>query len=120
MPNIKLESSDGRVFTVDLEVARRSIMIKTMLDLTFKDTEKDEPIPLHKVHGVILEKVLEYANYHKDDNDDQDEFECFEDVHKWKLKDICEWDQKFLQVTLIFGSNGKMRMCFTLGKIYSK
>ena len=32
MPIIKLQSSDGDVFEVDVEIAKQSITIKTMLD----------------------------------------------------------------------------------------
>ena len=32
MPVIKLQSSDGEIFPVDVEIARQSVTIKTMLD----------------------------------------------------------------------------------------
>ena len=32
MPNIKLQSSDGEVYDVDIEIAKQSVTIKTMLE----------------------------------------------------------------------------------------
>ncbi|XP_011499532.1 PREDICTED: S-phase kinase-associated protein 1-like [Ceratosolen solmsi marchali] len=94
MTNIKLKSSDDQVFDVDVKVAQCSITIKTMLeDLGMPEEEEDEPIPLPNVSGSVLKKVLEWANYHKDDppiNEDENP--------EKRTDDICEWDMEFLKV----------------------
>ena len=39
MPSIKLQSSDGEVFPVDVEIAKQSVTIKTMLEDLGMDEE---------------------------------------------------------------------------------
>lgn len=64
MPTIKLQSMDSEVFEVDVEIAKQSITIKTMLeDLGCEDD--DEPVPLPNVNAAILKKVIQWSTYHK-------------------------------------------------------
>ncbi|KAK9888078.1 hypothetical protein WA026_000353 [Henosepilachna vigintioctopunctata] len=90
MPHIKLQSSDGETFEVDVEIAKCSITIKTML----LDLGMDEVVPLPNVNSAILEKVIEWATYHKDDppptEDDQNKAR--------RSDDISSWDVDFLKV----------------------
>ena len=58
MPVIKLQSSDGEIFPVDVEIARQSVTIKTMLDDLGMDEDEEEIVPLPNVNAGILKKVI--------------------------------------------------------------
>ncbi|XP_023223003.1 S-phase kinase-associated protein 1-like [Centruroides sculpturatus] len=94
MPNIKLQSSDGEIFEVDVEIAKASVTIKTMLEDLGMDEDEEDVIPLPNVNSVILKKVIQWATYHKDDplppEDD-------ENIEK-RTDDISSWDADFLKV----------------------
>uniref|UniRef100_A0A8I5NMQ8 S-phase kinase-associated protein 1 n=1 Tax=Papio anubis TaxID=9555 RepID=A0A8I5NMQ8_PAPAN len=63
MPSIKLQSSDGEIFEVDVEIAKQSVTIKTMLeDLGMDDEADDDPVPLPNVNATILKKAANYLN----------------------------------------------------------
>ena len=57
MPIIKLQSSDGEIFPVDVDIARQSVTIKTMLDDLGMDEDEEEVVPLPNVNAGILKKV---------------------------------------------------------------
>ena len=94
MPTIKLQSFDGEVFPVDVEIAKQSVIIKTMLEDLGMDEEDEEVVPLPNVNAAILMKVIEWATYHKDDpplpEDDENK--------EKRTDDICSWDADFLKV----------------------
>uniref|UniRef100_A0A6V7L6N1 Skp1-related protein n=1 Tax=Bracon brevicornis TaxID=1563983 RepID=A0A6V7L6N1_9HYME len=94
MPVIKLQSSDGEVFVIDVQVARCSMTIRTMLDDLGMEEDEDEIIPLPNVNAVILKKVIEYSTYHKDDPDIPDD----DGTKEKRSDDIGAWDQEFLKV----------------------
>ena len=58
MPSIKLQSSDGETFPVDVDIARQSVTIRTMLEDLGMEEEEDEVVPLPNVNAAILKKVL--------------------------------------------------------------
>uniref|UniRef100_A0A8C0P866 S-phase kinase-associated protein 1 n=1 Tax=Canis lupus familiaris TaxID=9615 RepID=A0A8C0P866_CANLF len=95
MPSIKLQSSDGEIFEVDVEIAKQSVTIKTMLeDLGMDDEGDDDPVPLPNVNAAILKKVIQWCTRHKDDPPSPEDNENKE---KW-TDDIPVWDQEFLKV----------------------
>lgn len=81
MPNIKLQSSDGETFEIDIEIAKQSVIIKTMLEGMYRnfsskvrvdiarfseficiidlgmDDDEEEAVPLPNVNSAILKKV---------------------------------------------------------------
>ncbi|KAK2557831.1 S-phase kinase-associated protein 1 [Acropora cervicornis] len=62
MPDIKLQSSDGEIYDVDVEVAKASVTIKTMLEDLGMDEDDDEPVPLPNVNAAILKKAANYLD----------------------------------------------------------
>ena len=102
---VLLTTSDNEHFTVDRDVAERSVLIKQMIE---DIGETDQPIPLPNVSSSVLTKVrganaggteltqvLEYCSHHRNDPpvpaDDTDEM-------RRRATDISEWDAKFIQV----------------------
>jgi S-phase kinase-associated protein 1 len=65
MPEIKLQSSDGEIFPVDVQIARCSLTIKTMLEDLGMEEGEEETIPLRNVNSAILRKVIQWATHHK-------------------------------------------------------
>ncbi|KAJ1058825.1 hypothetical protein K5549_020004, partial [Capra hircus] len=94
IPSIKLQSSDGEIIEVDIEIAKQSVTLKTMLeDLGMSDEGDDDPVPLPNVNVAILEKVVQWCTHHKDDPPPED------DENKERRTDnIPVWDQEFLKV----------------------
>ena len=94
MPSIKLQSSDGEIFEVDVEIAKQSVTIKTMLeDLRMDDEGDDDPVPSPNVNATIWKKVIQWCTHHKDDPPPPEDDENKE---KW-TDDIPVWDQDFLK-----------------------
>jgi S-phase kinase-associated protein 1 len=95
MPMIKLQSSDGQVFPVDIEVAKTSTTIKTMLeDLGITDQTENELVPLPNVNCQILQKVIDWSTQHKDDPVPTEE----DHYKEFNFNDLPEWDLDFLKM----------------------
>ncbi|KAL7305063.1 hypothetical protein TKK_0002843 [Trichogramma kaykai] len=90
MTILQLKSSDGVAFDVELAIAKRSVVIRTMIESLGEDN-LDVPLPLTNIKSDILEKVIEFATHHKNDpmpGEDQKE-----DLDKMTMT---EWDKQFL------------------------
>ncbi|GIY69289.1 hypothetical protein CDAR_486961 [Caerostris darwini] len=94
MPNIKLQSSDGEIFDVDVEIAKASVTIRTMLEDLGMEEDDQEPVPLHNVNSTILKKVIQWATYHINDPSPSEE----DDSREKRTDDISSWDADFLKV----------------------
>jgi S-phase kinase-associated protein 1 len=92
MSTITIISSDGESFKVERQVAERSVLIKNMLSDLGTDEEEFE-VPVPNVRGSVLQKVLEWAEHHKDTAFPDDE-----DDDSRKSAPVEEWDREFLRV----------------------
>ncbi|KAI8807336.1 Skp1 family, dimerization domain-containing protein [Cladochytrium replicatum] len=90
---VRLTSSDGQDFNVVSEIANQSVLIKNMLE-DIGDNADDNPIPLPNVSASILQKVIDYATYHKDDPP----MPADEDSKPKSSDDIEDWDREFMNV----------------------
>ena len=61
---VKLVTSEGEIVEVDVDVASKSVLIKGMID----DSGVEEEIPLPNVKRSILNKIVEFCVYIKDNS----------------------------------------------------
>nr|XP_044991320.1 S-phase kinase-associated protein 1-like [Jaculus jaculus] len=95
MFSIKLQSSDGEIFEVDVEIAKQSVTIKAMLeDLGMDDEGDDDPVPLPNANAAVLKKVFQWRTHPKDDPPPPEDDENKEK----RTDDIPVRDQEFLKV----------------------
>ena len=59
---VTLQSSDLEKFVIEADVAKKSILVKNLLDDLPED---DEAIPIPLVNATILKKVLTWMQQHK-------------------------------------------------------
>eukprot|EP01023_Acetabularia_acetabulum_P010924 TRINITY_DN14988_c0_g1_i2.p3 TRINITY_DN14988_c0_g1~~TRINITY_DN14988_c0_g1_i2.p3 ORF type:complete len:197 (-),score=48.79 TRINITY_DN14988_c0_g1_i2:165-755(-) len=90
---VTLMSSDGQLIEVDREIAEQSVTIKHMLD-DIGEEELEGGIPLPNVTLNILNKVVEYCTYHKDNP----VAASADDNNSKRTDDIEPWDEEFCKV----------------------
>ncbi|XP_037039827.1 S-phase kinase-associated protein 1-like [Bradysia coprophila] len=95
MPTVRLQSSDGEIFNTDANTIKCSETIKTMFDDCRIGDEDDVLVPVQNVRADILQKVLEWANHHKDEAQKAGDGV---DTKQKRTDDISEWDANFLKV----------------------
>lgn len=88
MPIIKLQSNDGVIFPVDIDIAKQSLTIKQMLEDL--DVKEDEVVPLPNLKATTLKKVIQWATHHKDDppllEDDENREKRTDDISSWDIE----------------------------------
>ena len=67
MSSLKLLSSDGIIFTVDPATVKQMVTIQTMID--HEDENSDEVTPVPTVKAQVLEKIIQWIEYHKIDQE---------------------------------------------------
>lgn len=93
MTKIKLVSADGETFEVERNVIAASSTIKNMMDQIEVASEDDEPIPIQNVTGSILKRVIQWAQYHRNDKNDAEDGQ-----REKRSENISAWDYDFLKV----------------------
>lgn len=112
---VVLVSGEGEKFTVERKIAERSLLLKNYLndmhDSQLHDDTSDEDednednddaedgddeevvMPVPNVRSSVLQKVIEWAEHHKDSN-----FPDEDDDDSRKSAPIDSWDREFLKV----------------------
>ncbi|XP_044586828.1 S-phase kinase-associated protein 1-like [Cotesia glomerata] len=89
---VKLLSSDGQIFEVDIETVKMSTYVMNRL----QKVRYEEVVMVHPpkpIAGAILEKVIQWMEYHKNDPvpPKKDDFEA-------PSMDVPDWDLEFFDV----------------------
>ena len=60
---VKLKSSDGKIFEVPIDILQKS---KLFTDINQNDEDEENEIELKEVDGKNLERIIEYLKHYKD------------------------------------------------------
>ena len=60
---VKLKSSDGKIFEVPIDILQKSKLFK---DMNQSDEDEENEIELKEVDGKNLERIIEYLKHYKD------------------------------------------------------
>lgn len=96
MQKIKLQSSDKVVFETDIDIAKCSGTIRTMLEDCGYDNNAEtiQNVPVANIHSSILKRILDWAAHHRNDPlPGEDEIN-----HENRSDDLSQWDTEFLKV----------------------
>lgn len=98
MSKVIIKSSDNKKFEIDEAVARKSQLLKNIIDgkvLLTSDTGAEEEIFLPNVKGTVLDRVVEYCQHYKDSEPKEIE----KPLPKNTLTDLVSpWDDNFINL----------------------
>ena len=69
--SLTLKSSDGKLFTVDLEIVKHMEVINSMLEDLGMDESDEEVVPLTLLNSTVLEQVIEWVTNHQEPPSDE-------------------------------------------------
>merc|ERR1712038_61888 len=76
MSLIALQSCDGQVFPVNIDIARQSVTLRNMIeDLGIEDLDENEIVPLPNVNAAILKKIIAWCTHYKNDQSESSEWD---------------------------------------------
>ena len=94
---ISLKGCDGEeIFVVSVKAAQKSVMLRNMI----QDTDvlkKMDVIRIPKVSRKVLKKVIEWSEHHRDDYEQEENYE-----YVTQTDEISAWDVEFLKVLIAF------------------
>ncbi|KAH8273039.1 hypothetical protein KR018_002233 [Drosophila ironensis] len=89
MPDINIQSCDGWIYTVDIQVVKCSGTIKAMVAACRSLLDRNSAVPLAKVNAATLFLVLSWAKHHRNDPENSTDY-----MNGY----ICPWDAEFVNV----------------------
>ena len=117
IPNIRstkitIQSSDGDNFKVDLDAAKKSVTIRTMLEdlgveANNEEDEVKEVLPLPNIDSEVLRKVIDWCEQHKNDPEPEKEEESKDGERKQKqIVKLEGWDEEFMSTINYINEQG--------------
>ena len=89
MSLIKLKSSDGLIFEVDVETVQQMHTVKSSL-AKLVDTKDDKEIAIENVMGEVLEKILKWIKFDRSEKDLTRKINWYNQYFQLKLEKLCE------------------------------
>merc|ERR1712156_571722 len=110
---ITIQSSDGDNFKVDLDAAKKSVTIRTMLEDLGVEQNNDEDevkevLPLPNIDSEVLRKVIDWCEEHKNDPEPEKEEENKDGERKQKqIIKLEGWDEEFMSTINYINEKGE-------------